>query len=185
MRSATIEIHRWTRHEFEQLGSMGFFGPEERLELLDGEIFHMPPQSSFHSTSLYRAGEFLREIYAAGYVVRIQMPLAIDDHSFPEPDVAVVRGSWRDYRDRHPTTAVLVVEVADSSLLYDRERKRRRYAANGIPEYWIINLSDGCLQLYRQPVDDDYQVQRVLAPHEHVAPLTHPTAAIPVSELLP
>jgi Uma2 family endonuclease len=145
----------------------------------------MPVQSSFHATSVRAAEETLRNIFQRGYDVRVQMPLGIDDYSLPEPDVAVVRGSWRDYREVHPTTAVLVIEVADSSLAHDRTRKRPRYAQAGIPEYWIVNLSDGCLEVYRDPVGGDYQLHLVLRGHEFVSPLTHPDVSIAVSDLLP
>jgi Uma2 family endonuclease len=185
MRTATVELYRWTRQEFEQLGSMGFFDPEERLELLDGEIFHMPVQSSFHATSVRAAEEALRTIFQRGHDVRVQMPLAIDEYSLPEPDIAVVRGSWRDFRESHPTTAVLVVEVADSLLAHDKARKRPRYAQAGIPEYWIVNLSDGCLEVFRDPVGDDYHIHLVLQAHESVAPLAFPGESIAVADLLP
>jgi Uma2 family endonuclease len=157
MRTTTVERYRWTRQEFEQLASMGFFDPEERLELIDGAIFHMPVQSSFHATAVYKAGELLRDIYQKGYLIRVQMPLAIDEYSLPEPDIAVVRGSWRDYRENHPATALLVVEVADSSLQHDKNRKRPRYDQAGITEYWILNLTEYCLEVYRDPVGSDYQ----------------------------
>jgi Uma2 family endonuclease len=185
MRTTTIEIHRWTRQEFEQLASMGFFDPEERLELIDGEIFHNPVQSSLHATAVRASEEALRSIYQRGYDVRVQMPLAIDEYSLPEPDVAVVRGSWRDYRETHPTTAVLVVEVADSSLHHDKTRKRPRYAQAGIAEYWILNLTEYCLEVYRNPASSDYQSSIRLNAGDVVSPLSHPHLSIPVANLLP
>jgi Uma2 family endonuclease len=180
-----VELRRWTRQEYEQLASMGFFDPEERLELLDGEIFRMSPQSSWHATAVTKAGQFAHQIFRRGYVVRIQLPLALDLHSMPEPDIAVVVGEVDDYRDAHPTTAVLIVEVADSSLSHDRERKRRAYARAGIPEYWLINLSDYRLEIFRNPLGESYQYHLILAPSESIAPLTHPKRLITVSDLLP
>jgi Uma2 family endonuclease len=115
----------------------------------------------------------------------VQMPLAIDNYSLPEPDIAVVVGSVRDYRDAHPTTAILVVEVADSSLEHDKGRKLMRYGAADIPEYWIINLRDYCLEVYQNPVNGLYQTRRVLFAQDTLAPLSHPGLAINVNELLP
>ncbi|HMN27443.1 MAG TPA: Uma2 family endonuclease [Caldilineaceae bacterium] len=180
-----VQPRRWTRQEFEQLASLGFFEPEERLELLDGEIFRMTLQSSWHATSVTKAAKLANLVYRQGYVVRVQMPLAIGDASLPEPDVAIMRGAIDDYRDAHPKSAVLVIEVADSSLLHDRERKRQSYARAGIPEYWLINLSDHCLEVFRNPENGDYQFHLILSPAESITPLTHPRRTIAVRDLLP
>ncbi|MCL4861873.1 MAG: Uma2 family endonuclease, partial [Caldilineaceae bacterium] len=105
--------------------------------------------------------------------------------SAPEPDVSVVIGSYDDYRDAHPTTALLVVEVADTSLAHDRERKRRVYARAGIPEYWLVNLNDYRLEIFRNPAEDDYQYHLILGPAESIAPRTHPDHTVTVVELFP
>ncbi len=185
MTAPTVQLYRWTREEFEQLASTGIFDPEEKLELLDGEIYQMTPQSSWHATCIRLVEEVLRGIYRRGYDVRVQMPLAIDVRSLPEPDVAVVRGRLRDYRDAHPRTALLVVEVADSSLTHDMTRKRPRYAQAGIPEYWIVNLSDYCLDVYHNPAGDDYEQHAVYRADESFAPISHPNRSIAVADLLP
>ena len=101
----------------------GVLAPGERAELIDGEVLAMTPQGSLHATAVVLVEEALRAAFAAGYVIRVQMPLALDPSSEPEPDVAVVRGSPRDYRDAHPTSALLVVEVANATLGYDRDQK--------------------------------------------------------------
>lgn len=185
MTAPTVQLYRWTREEFEQLASTGIFDPEEKLELLDGEIYQMTPQSSLHATAIMLVEDILRDIYRRGYNVRVQLPLAIDTLSLPEPDLAVVTGNRRDYRDAHPRTALLVVEVADSSLTHDMTRKRPRYAQAGIPEYWIVNLSDFCLEVYRDPVGDDYQQHAVYRADESFAPISHPNHSIAVADLLP
>jgi len=91
----------------------GIFGPEERVELIEGEIVEMSPEDPAHSVGIQLAAEALRLAFGTGFHIRVQLPMALDD-SEPEPDVAVVRGSIRDFRDSHPSTAVLIVEVADS-----------------------------------------------------------------------
>lgn len=183
--SQTIQPYRWTRAEYEKLVELGIFASEARVELLDGEILTMAAQDSLHSTGVTLAVEALRAIYGRGYVIRVQMPIAASDDSEPEPDVAVVVGSPRDFRDEHPRMPILVVEVAYSTLDYDQGRKLRRYAASGIPEYWILNLNDGRLEVYRSPQGEGYLHHAAVEREGRVAPLTHPNQSIAVQEILP
>ena len=118
----------------------------------------------------------LRRVFDSGFHVRIHHPPAVDDYSEPEPDVAVVTGTIRDYRDAHPTLAVLVVEVSDESLHHDRTVKRRLYARCGIPEYWILALPDARLEVYRDPVEGGYRSVTKHAAGDSVAPLARPDA---------
>jgi Uma2 family endonuclease len=134
----------------------------------------------------------LRPAFGPGWVVRVGAPLALDDVSEPEPDVTVVPGARRDYRDAHPTRAALVVEVALSSLMFDRTRKTRAYARNGIAEYWIVNLVDRVLEVYRGPGADPvdpaqpgYGERLRLPPPAAIAPLAAPASSITVADLLP
>jgi Uma2 family endonuclease len=180
-----MQVHRWTRQQYEQMVLAGIFHPAERLELIEGEIFDMTPQSSLHATTVCLVEDTLRSLYREGYYVRVQMPLAIDGDSEPEPDIAVVTGRPRDYRNAHPHTAVLIVEVADHSLSYDRGQKKTVYARNKIPEYWIVNLAENSLEVYRNPTQDSYQFQMILHPPDLVSPLTQPQVAIAVADLLP
>ena len=113
------------------------------------------------------------------------MPLALDETSEPEPDIAVVVGVPRDYRDAHPTTAVLVVEVSDATLALDRQRKKTVYARRGIKEYWVLNLLEARLEVYRDPKGEDYQDVRSLTGSDKVSPLACPVATIAVADLLP
>jgi Uma2 family endonuclease len=122
----------------------------------------------------------------SGPDVRTQIPLALDDMSEPKPDVAVVPGSPRDYLDDHPTTAVLIVEVARVSLGIDQSLKKSLYARNGIQDYWIVNLDAGCVEVYRQPQGDSYQSEmRLYRGGDTVQPLAQPQYSTPVTELLP
>jgi Uma2 family endonuclease len=127
----------------------------------------------------------LRPFYEHGFDIRCQMPLALGLDSEPEPDVAVVSGKPEDYLASHPRTAVLVVEVADSSLIHDRKRKVRLYAHAGIPDYWLTNLVDWRLEVYRDPSHGVYQTCTVLRPGDSIAPVAKPDLKIPVSDLLP
>jgi Uma2 family endonuclease len=135
------------------------------------------------------AAEVVRAIFADGWLVRVQLPLALDDISEPEPDVAVVPGTARDYRRIHPSEAVLVVEVADTSLRLDRKRKASAYARVGIADYWIVNLVDGVLEVHRQPSREGrrwrYASVEILGPEAVVTPLAAPGARVRVADLLP
>jgi Uma2 family endonuclease len=146
-----VQLRRWTRDEYERLGTTRVLGPEERVELIEGEIVEVPPQLGPHATGVYLAQEVLHTTYGDGFLVRVQLPLALGQYSEPEPDVAVVAGSPRDFVAAHPTMAVLVIEVSDTTLSYDRETKGSLYAAAGIPEYWILNLVDRQLEMHRAP----------------------------------
>jgi Uma2 family endonuclease len=111
--------------------------------------------------------------------------LALDPSSEPEPDLSVVVGSWKDYRETHPSSAVLVVEVADTSLEYDRDRKGSLYARARIADYWIINLPEQCVEVYRDPEQGIYRSRRRFMPGEKISPLAAPDATINVADLLP
>lgn len=185
MTSLARKPHLWTRSEYEAMIDAGGFRSDARLELLDGEIFDMAPQNSPHSTGIQLLIEALRKIFGAGYVVRSQLPLALDDFSEPEPDIAVVNGTPRDYRDAHPSTALLVVEVADSSLDFDRTRKRSAYARAGIPEYWILNVKAVQLEVFREPINGEYQQSQSLQAQDLIFPLAAPDQTLRVSDVLP
>lgn len=185
MATLAAETRRWTREEYERRIADGFFQPEERLELIDGLIFEMTPQNSWHAAAIQALQEALPPLFGKGYSLRIQLPLALGFDSEPEPDVAVVAGHWRNYRERHPATAVLVVEVAETTLLHDRERKASLYARAGIPDYWILNRAGACLEILRDPVDGAYRSKSVLRSGDEVSPLTRPGTSIAVADLLP
>ncbi len=170
----------------------GVFPPGERLELMDGEVLKMTPQGSVHATAVRLTEDLLRAAFGPGHDVRVQMPLAIDPSSEPEPDVTVVPGSPRDYRDAHPTSALLVVEIADTTLLYDREQKGSLYGRAGVVEYWIVNLIDRRLEVYRDPTAMPqtrygwaYRTVLQFTPGDHIYPLAASQARVAVADLLP
>jgi Uma2 family endonuclease len=188
----TVQVKRWSREDYDRMIEAGIFAPGERVELIDGEILEMSPQKSGHTTAVRLAEDALRAAFGMGYEVRTQMPLALDPYSEPEPDVAVVSGSARDYREAHPTTALLVVEVADSTLAFDREHKSSLYARAGIADYWVMNLSERRLEVYRDPMPMpqarygwSYRSVQLYAAEASVPPLAAPQAHIAVADLLP
>ena len=138
------------------------------------------------------ADDALRSALPAGWIVRGQDPLALDDESAPEPDIAVVRGSLADYRHAHPARPALIIEVAESSLRFDRIEKGSLYARAGIVDYWIVNLVDRVLEVYRDPGADvtapygwRYLSVERFTPPSSVAPIGVPATPIPVAALLP
>jgi Uma2 family endonuclease len=182
---ATTRHYRLSRTEYDRAVEAGVFEPNARLELVDGDLLAMTPQGSRHATGVDLVAASLRHACRTGFHVRMQLPLAIDDYSEPEPDVAVVTGGIRDYREAHPTTALLVVAVSDDSLRRDRTVKQRLYARRGIPEYWILALPDARLEVYRNPAADGYRTVTIHRAGESIAPLARPEAPIAVDDLLP
>ena len=180
-----IGLRRWSRDEYDSMIAAGLFAPGERVELIDGEILTVTPQGTLHATAIRLTEDALRSSFGPGFDVRAQLPIAADAHSEPEPDIAVVLGTARDYRDAHPTTALLIVEVADATLDFDRQRKQILYARAGIPEYWIVNLIDRCVEVYRGPGPASYRSSRKCLPGEIISPLAAPGAKIAVSDILP
>ncbi len=168
------------------------FQPGEPVELLGGELIVNEPQGSAHHTAVGLVEDALRAVMGPGWLVRSQGPVALDDASEPEPDVAVVPGSRRDYTREHPSRPVLVVEVAETSLRFDRTHKGSLYARAHLDDYWILNLVDRVLEIYREPVPDEsspfawrYASTDVLGPESSVAPLAVPSARIVVADVLP
>ncbi|HEU5407786.1 MAG TPA: Uma2 family endonuclease [Nitrospira sp.] len=190
MTAPAVQIKRWTRREYDRMAEAGLFGPDEQVELLEGEIITVTPQQSLHSACIGLIDGALRQAFGPSYWIRIQLPLIVDPDSEPEPDLAVVPGSPRDYVHDHPRTALLVVEVADSTIAKDRTYKTKIYARAGIQEYWIVNLAEHCLEVYRDPVAAPgpaslYRSSQKLTPSDSIAPLAATTATVAVADLLP
>ena len=188
----TVRTKRWTRLEYERLIDLAVFGPGERLELLGGQPLVREPQGRPHATGIRLVARALRAVFGSGWSIEAQLPVALDEESEPEPDIAVVVGEPRDYLGAHPSHPALVVEVALASLALDRGEKASLYARAGVADYWIVNLVDHVLEVYREPVADPdaaygwrYASTASLRRDDSVAPLALPGSAILVSDLLP
>lgn len=185
-----VSPKRWTREEYYRLAEEGLF-EGQRVELMGGQIVVMSPQSYPHYFSSDEIAELLRGVFGPGYWVRHQAPMTIPNDGEPEPDVSVVTGTKRDYTD-HPRTAVLVVEVAKTSLDYDTKTKAHAYASAGVPDYWVLDLINRQLIVHRDPVADrkvefGYRYKSITTVDElgSVSPLEHPDAEIAVAQMLP
>jgi Uma2 family endonuclease len=191
IKEALPRVRRFKRVEYDRLVELGIFDGE-RLELLDGLLLVREPQGSHHASAIRRALEALRQVLGPEWQLDCQLPIALDDDSEPEPDVAVVPRDLSAYRDAHPTRPVLVVEVADSSYRVDHGPKASLYARAGVPECWIIDLVHEAVEIHREPEASPdalygwhYRSVQVLRPPAAVAPLIAPDRAIPVADLLP
>lgn len=190
MAEPAVQIKHWTRREYDRMAEVGIFGPDDHVQLIEGAIITMTPQNSPHASAIGKTQRALERVFGIKVWVRVQMPLIVDPDSEPEPDLAVVPGTPDDYRNEHPRSALLVVEVSDTTLSLDRHRKRAIYARAGIQEYWIVNLAERCLEVYRDPVASpeqasEYRSSQKLSPSESLAPLAAPTATVAVADLLP
>ena len=175
----------FTVEEILAMDRAGIFHPEERFELLDGEIVVMPPIGEPHADGTTRLGSDLIYQLHDLALVRIQCPVRINDNSLLEPDIAVLRPR-DDYHLTHPSPAdvFLLIEVSDRTLMSDREVKLPRYAAAGIPEVWIANVPARQVEAYSDPVDGVYQSRRVIAADGSVSPLAFPDAVLTVGDFL-
>lgn len=192
MARVEVKTRRWKRVEYERLIETGFFQPGDPIELVGGQLIVAEPQGSGHFAAIQAVEEALRAAFGPGWQVRGQGPLALDEESEPEPDVAVVPGSFRDYVAAHPSRPVLVVEVSESSLALDRHHKGSLYARAGLDDYWIVNLVNRVLEVYRNPGPDPaasfrwrYQSLETVERGASVSPLALPGAHIHVGDLLP
>jgi Uma2 family endonuclease len=186
------KTRRFSRIEYEKLIDLGVFQPGDPIELIGGELIVAEPQGAAHYTAICKTAKALEAAFGPGWNVRTQGPIGLDDESEPEPDVAVVPGSLDDYSRAHPSRPVLTVEVAESSLAIDRRHKGSVYARAGLTDYWVLNLVDRVLEVYREPIADSaspfgwrYARAEALGADAQVTPLAAPAAIIPVARLLP
>ncbi len=189
-RGAGARRWRWNVDEYRRLDELGFF-EDHKVELINGELYELttnPP----HDTSVSLTGTALEAAFGPGYVVREEKTLDLGRRYQPHPDAAVVVGQTRDYAVKHPTTAVLIAEVSESSLRHDRVVKAHRYAMAGIADYWIVNLAERQLEIHRKPEPDPdrsgrfrYAEVTIVPADGHASPLARPTARIAVADLLP
>ncbi len=191
MKQAPLTLRRWTRAEYDRLVDLGMLD-REPVELIGGHLVVAEPHGSYHASTLGAAGDALRAALPPGWLVRVQLPVALDDESEPEPDLALVPGEWAEYRAAHPSRPALVVEVAETSLAFDRSEKGSLYARGGIRDYWIVNLVDRVLEVYREtragPDGTLWLAVRVVQRVKRdavVSPLALPSVRVGVAALLP
>jgi Uma2 family endonuclease len=191
MAQPALRLRPWTRSEYERLVELGVFEGEP-IELIAGQLVVAEPQSAYHASAVGIVQEALRSALPPGWIVRIQMPIAVGGDSEPEPDLVVVAGRHADYRAAHPADPALVIEVAVSSLALDRLQKGSVYARAGLRDYWIVNLVDRVVEVYRDPQPEriapygwHYRSVRRLAPPDVIGPLAVLSLHLAVTDLMP
>ncbi len=186
-----IQKHLWTWDKYLQAAELGWFN-HQRVELIEGEVIYMSAISVHNFQGVVRVDRILQRIFTNVFFVSTQCPIQVSALSAPEPDVAVIAGRFEDYKEQLPQTAVLVVEISDTSLGYDRIEKASLYARADVPDYWIVNLKDRRLEIRRQPIEDatasfgySYANTQILTENDLVSPLAMPDEQIAVADLLP
>ncbi|KGF73277.1 hypothetical protein DO97_20800 [Neosynechococcus sphagnicola sy1] len=182
------DLKRWTVQDYHRMSELGILTPLERTELLAGQITLMAAKGTLHVTALRLLAKGLDQLLAAQPVfVSTQDPMQLDDFSEPEPDLTIVRGTVLDYVDRHPRSSdiYLVVEVADSTLKQDCEIKDKLYAQSGIDDYWVLDLKNRQLHIFRNPTPRGYTSHLILTEPNQAAPLAFPSLALSLTDLLP
>ena len=180
-------LRNFSRIDYDKMIDAGVLGEDEHVELVGGAVVEMRPEGPHHAGTIDLCADVLRRIFGEGFTVRVQHPLVIDPDAEPEPDIAVVAGDPRVHLDAHPRSAVLVVEVAESSLAFDRREKALLYARAAIPEYWIVNLAERVVEVHREPETHGYGKVVRLATADEIAPMGAPTpgAVVSIGSLLP
>ena len=170
-RVADVQRYRFTVDEFARMGEAGIFTEDDRVELIDGEILEMTPIGPPHAGLVSRLTELIVTRVAGRAHVSIQNPVRLDPHTEPQPDLVVARRRKESYTDRHPEPddILLVIEVADSSLRYDRTEKAPRYGRAGIPETWIVDVDATAVTVHTDPGPGGYATRRVLRRGDEVA----------------
>ena len=184
--ATTRSTRRFTVAEYYRMAEVGILQPDERVELIKGEIIVMPPIGDRHAMEVRQATRVFYSIAGGTVIISVQNPIHLGEHFQPQPDVALLRFREDNY-PAHPTPAdiLLVIEVSDTSLTYDRNVKVPLYAGAGIVETWLVNLEADYIEVYRQPSSDGYQQSVIFHRGEKISPAARPDLELNVDDLLP
>lgn len=180
-------LRLFTVDEYYRMGEAGILREDDRVELLDGEIVQLSPIGSRHAAAVTMLHQRLSGAVGKGGSVRVQNPLRLSHRSEPVPDICVVRRRHDYYAGAHPEPedVLLVVEVADTSLAYDRNRKIPSYARAGVPEVWLVELPGAVVRAFRSPAADGYRSIAEYAAEDELAIEALPGVRMPVREIVP
>jgi Uma2 family endonuclease len=184
---AELKYRLWTVEEFLRLAQEGRFGPDERVELIEGEISPMTPIGDNHAGFTNKANKVFSKFLDDKAIVSVQNPIQISNYSRPQPDIAILKYREDCYVGISPKAedVLLLLEISDSTLRMDRRVKLPLYAKAGIPEYWILNLEDNVLEVYRYPQAGKYVETILLKASDTIALLAFPEIQVSVSQLIP
>jgi Uma2 family endonuclease len=180
-----IMRRRITVEEYEVMYEAGVFKPDERLELINGEILKVAPMNAPHMAHVARLSRIFIETLGRKATVFTQLPVVLSEDSEPEPDLSILRWRSDDYFSAKPSAqdVYAIIEVASTSLVYDRRVKLPLYARAGVPEVWIVKVQERELEVYRNPRGEAYSESRVLKPSDKIALLAFPDVEILLSEV--
>ena len=181
------ETRKFTTDEYFRMAEVGILREKERVELIDGEVLIMPPMSSFHFGGIMRHTRVFSRLAGTRFALLIQAPLWLDEYMAPEPDLALLKFREDDYYGRRPgpMDTLLAIEVAKSSLAYDREVKAHIYGQAGIPETWVLNLPEDCLERFTEPGPEGYARHAILHRGDTISLAALPDLELAVDDLLP
>ncbi|MET0646714.1 MAG: Uma2 family endonuclease [Pyrinomonadaceae bacterium] len=186
--AAPVQITRYsfTVAEYQRMGQVGIFSEDDRVELVCGEIIEMSPIGESHAACVGRLTQDITLMLLRSAIVWVQNPIVLDDYSEPQPDVAVLRPRADFYGQAHPRPedVLLIIEVSDATLAYDRKIKVPLYARSGIPETWIVNLPEEHIEVYADPAGGIYQMIESYSRGEEVQSHTLASLRVPVSKVL-
>jgi Uma2 family endonuclease len=178
------KLRLWTVEEYHRMIEAGIFPSEDKVELLDGRIVKMSPQTPPHAATTQRIDRYLQNLLYNQAQIRVQLPVTLST-SEPEPDIAVVRIDNSYYSNIHPTTnnIFLLIEVSCSTLKYDKEEKGKIYGRDGITDYWVLDVIENLAYIYRNPTTTGYKQEIILSPNDIITPLAFPNTSISLSDL--
>jgi Uma2 family endonuclease len=182
---ALYQRHRLTVDDYHRMGEAGILQEDDRVELIEGEIVDMPPIGSKHAAMVARLQRLLERATGEQAIVWTQNPIVLDNLSEPQPDLCLLHPEDNFYESSHPRPkdVLLVIEIADTTLHYDREVKVPLYVQHGIPEVWIVDVENHCLHIFRNPAKDGYQDRQTLSQLGVITPIMLPQCAINLAGL--
>lgn len=153
-----------TTDEYHQMAEVGILTQEDKVELIEGQLVEMSPIGSQHAAYVNKLNAILVRLLPEKYIISVQNPIVVNTHSEPEPDIAVLKPDDNLYEHQLPGAkdVLLVIEIADTSLDYDREIKLPLYASTGIPEYWIVDLQHRQIEVHHSPLDNQYRYREIV-----------------------
>lgn len=178
--------HRFSVQDYYRMAETGVLKPDARVELLNGEIIDMSPIGPLHGGVTNYLNDVFSKASRGRWLTTVQNPVRLDEHSEPQPDLMLLKPAADYYRNRHPRPedVLLLIEVSDATLKFDREAKLPAYGRAGIGEVWIVNLTDRTVEVYREPHFTGYDSKSVLRTGEEAAPGVFPDLKINVEDLL-
>ncbi|WP_310427917.1 Uma2 family endonuclease [Chamaesiphon sp. VAR_48_metabat_135_sub] len=185
--SSSICLKYWTVQDYYRMSELGILDPNERTELIDGQIIIMTAKGTPHVTTLQLLATNLQDQLGKSALIRTQDPIRLDNFSEPEPDLAIVKGTILDYNEHHPVPndIDLIIEVADSTLKQDCEVKDKLYARSSIAEYWVVDIKNRQVHIFRDPTPTGYTSQLILTETHSISPLAFPNLSLSIASILP